>query len=310
VSLTVWTAVSCAYRPLVPEAELVPTLCRDRIIRTRPLADSAVSMKDTESIVYVPGDDDLWIADDNSDAAFEIDRQTGQFRERVTASDIVQAFPEAGMCDDGDGDPRTRCSYTEELEVVAYDSLTGTLFLFNTVNHPGLYPPVDKPAVYRLRKRHGRGLFQLVDWRELPTQPEVGPAVVIEGKLYLATGGDVIEYDVERKRPADSDDRGNPVPVLTVTTEDHIVGMAFDGRSLWVLTHGQKMVQVEWDSKAVVASYDVAPFEISEAKGLGFGAGEFFVVDGDAPNFIHVLRFGTRKKLGWWRGGGQSPSCG
>ena len=67
--------------------------------------------------------------------------------------------------DDGDLDARTQCSYTGELEGVAYDSISRTLFLLNTVNMPLLDPPVDKPALFRLRKKHGRGRFRLVDWR-------------------------------------------------------------------------------------------------------------------------------------------------
>jgi hypothetical protein len=309
VILTVLSAVSCAYRPPVPEAELVPTLCRDRTIRTKPFALSTVSMKDAESIVHVPGDDNLWIGDDNSNAVYEIDRRTGHYRSRVTAREIVDTFPGAGSCDDGDRDRRTQCSYTEELEILAHDPLSGTLFLFNAVSSPHLEPPVDKPAVFRLRKEHGRGRFRLVDWRALPAGQRVGPAVVIEGKLYLAIGADVVEYDIERNRLADTDDQGHPLPVMIGTPEDHIVGMAFDGSSLWLLTHGKKLVQVHWSSKRVAASYGIAPFGISKAKGLGFGAGEFFVVDGDHPNLIHVLRFGTPKKMAWWRGGGPSQSC-
>ena len=310
VMLAVLSGASCAYRPPVPEAEPVLTLCRERTIRTMPFEHSTVSMRDTESIVYVPGDDNLWIGDDNSNAVFAVDRRTGHYRSRVTASEIIDAFPRAASCDDGDRDPRTHCSYTEELEVLAYDPDSGTLFVFNSVGSPKLDPPEDKPAVFRLRKNHGRGGFRPVDWRELPAGQLVGPAVVIEGKLYLAIGGDVVEYDVERNRLADIDGQGNPLPVVTATTEGHIVGMAFDGSSLWLLTHRKKLMQIHWNSKAVVKSYDVAPFGISKAKGLGFGAGEFFVVDGDFPNLIHVLRFGTPAKIAWWRGGGQSLSCG
>ena len=50
VMLTVLGAVSCAYGPLAPEpvAEPVIALCRDRNIRTQPLAHSTVSIRDTE----------------------------------------------------------------------------------------------------------------------------------------------------------------------------------------------------------------------------------------------------------------------
>ena len=102
----------------------------------------------------------------------------------------------------------------------------------------------------------------------------------------------------------------NPVPVVIAAREDYIVGMAYDDRSLWILTAGTKLMQIDWSSRTAANVYAVAPFGISKAKGLGFGAGEFFVVDGDHPNLIHVLRFGTLAKLAWWRGGGQSLSCG
>ena len=311
VVLSVLSAASCAYGPFAPEPEAEPViaLCRDRTIPTKPFAHSTVNVADAESIVHVPEDDNLWVGDDNSMSVFEFDRRSGHYRSRITATDIVEAFPEAGQCDDGDQDPRTQCSYMEELEDLAYDPPSGTLLIFNTVNNPRLDPPVDKPAVFRLQKKHGRGRFQLVDWREIPGGLKFGPAVVIEGKLYFAIRNQVVEYDIGRNRMADTDDQGNPRPLVT-TTEGTIVGMAFDGRSLWLLTSREKLVHVDWAAKEVVRSYDVTPFGISKPKGLAFGAGEFFVVDGDYPNLIHVLRFGTRGRLAWWRGGGPSLSCG
>jgi hypothetical protein len=310
--LTVLAAASCAYGPRAPRPEAAPAiaLCEDRTIPTKPFARSSVSMKDTEGIVHVPGDDHLWIGDDHSGAVFELDRRTGYYRSRIGAADLIEALPEAGRCEDGDLDSWTQCSYTSEIEVVTYDATTDTLLLFNTVNLPSLDPPVDKPAVFRLRKRGGRGPFRPVDWRELPRGRKYGPAVVIEGRLYLAVGPDIFEYDVEGNRFAETDGRGEPLPVLTGSWEGPIVGMAFDGSALWLLTGRERLLRIDWGSKAVGVSYDVSPFGISKAKGLGFGGGELFVVDGNAPNLIHVLRFGTRARIAWWRGGGDSLSCG
>jgi hypothetical protein len=303
-------AASCAYGPFAPEVGPTIALCQDRTIPTKPFKHSTVRMRDTENIVHVPEDDDLWIGDDNSDAVFEIDRRTGHYRSRLTAGDIVQTFPEVGRCDDGDRDPTTQCSYTGELEVVAYDPASRTLFVFNTVNLPNLQPPVDKAAVFRLRKKHGHGPFRLVDWRELPAGPKYGPAVAIEGKLYLAIGRDVFEYDVDRNRLVGSDDQGPARPLVSTTTEGYIFGMAFDGGSLWLATAHDMLVRVDWKTKRVTERFDVRPFGVSAAKGLAFGAGEFFVVDGNAPNLIHVLRFGAPGRRAWWRGGGPSLSCG
>ena len=309
--LTALGAASCAYPPSAPPPEGEPpiAMCRDRTIWTKPFAHSVVSVRDAESIVHVPGDDNLWLGDDASATAYEFDRRTGQFRSRVSAREIIEAFPEAGICDDGDGDPETNCSYIGELEVVAYDPASHTLYLFNTIGSLAADPPVDKPAVFRLQKKGGHGRYRFLDWWELPAGRKYGPAVVAEGKLYLAIGADVVEYDFEWNCLADTDDLGNPRPLLSVGPEENIVGMAFDGSSLWILTNGEKLVQVDWSSKAVVASHDLTPFGISRVKGLAYGAGEFFIVEGEDPNLIHVLRFGTPKKRAWWRGG-LPLSCG
>ena len=72
----------------------------------------------------------------------------------------------------------------------------------------------------------------------------------------------------------------------------------------------EKLVQVDWSSRATLSIHDLVPFDISKAKGLALGGGEFFVVDGDRPSLIQVLRFGRRAKIAWWRGGGLSLSCG
>ena len=312
VTLAALGTASCAYGPFAPEPEAEPViaLCRDRTIHTKPFRHSTISVRDAESIVHVPEDDNLWIGDDHSRAVFEFDRRSGHYRSRLTEEEIVEEFPEVERCEDGDRNPETRCSYTGELEVLAYDPGTETLFVFNTVSDWSQRPPEDKAALFRLRKKHAHADFGLFDWRKIPAGLRIGPAVAIGGRLYLAIGGDVIEYDVERNQLADVDAAGDPLPVVSIASGNHIVGMAFDGASLWLLTGRKQLVQVYWDSKAVIESYDIAPFGIGKAKGLAFGEGEFFVVDGDYPNLIHVLRFGTRAKISWWRGGGQSLSCG
>jgi hypothetical protein len=105
--------------------------------------------------------------------------------------------------------------------------------------------------------------------------------VVIEGKLYLAMGPDIVEYDLEGNRFAETDGRGEPLPLLTGAWEGPIVGMAFDGSALWLLTGREKLVASSGARRRFRRAR--RPFGISKAKGLGFGAGEFFVVDGNDP---------------------------
>jgi hypothetical protein len=303
VVLTVLGAASCAYGPLAPppEAELVIALCEDRTISTKPFARSAVSMKDTEGIVHVPADDHLWIGDDHSGAVFELDRRTGYYRSRISAADIIEALPEAGRCDDGDQDSWTQCSYTSEIEVVTYDPTSDTLLFFNTVNMPNLDPPVDKPAVFRLRKRGGRGPFRVVDWRELPVGRKYGPAVVIEGKLYLAIGPELFEYNLEGNRFAETDGRGKPLPLLTAASEGPIVGMAFDGSALWLLTGREKLVRVEWSSKAVSASHDVTPSDLRRRAWASARASSSSSTERSESSTFSAWKAGEDRVVARWR---------
>ena len=96
-----------------------PTVC----LRGRPQRDAA-------SLTWVPRDDLLWTADDSWNQILGIDRRSGVLVNSVSEEEILTAFPDAADCDDGDGNPATSCSYTSELEVVAYDDRAGFLYVF------------------------------------------------------------------------------------------------------------------------------------------------------------------------------------
>jgi len=59
-----------------------PQLTLNRLIRTSPFQGSPTSLRDNEGSAYVAGDNALWLASDNDNALFEVDRTTGALRRR------------------------------------------------------------------------------------------------------------------------------------------------------------------------------------------------------------------------------------
>ena len=89
-----------------------------------------------------------------------------------------------------------------------------------------------------------------------------------------------------------------------------IVGLARQGGSMWALTQDRMLVQVDWKTHQETARHDLSGIGLDMAKGLAFGRGEFFVVEGDHPNPIYVLNFG--EAAGWGKArflGGWPRSC-
>jgi hypothetical protein len=290
------------FRLLVPLALLVQTgcawhatergLCREHEIRTRPFVMSRTAPGDVEQIVYVPEENALWLADDNAHQIYVIDRASGALRARLRERDFLKALPEAAGCDDGDGNPDTACSYTAELEGLAYDQPSLTLYVMNTVNDIHRQPPLDKSALFVLRRPSATGNFQFAEWREMPEGQrwKYTALLAIDGELFVSVFERVYAWDLEANRFRDTDTTGQPVPVFT-SPHGTIVGLAWDRAWVWMLSADKVLSKIDWNARKELESWDLSAFGISKAKGLAVGPEEFFVVDGDAPNPIHVLGF-------------------
>src|SRR4249920_2436429 len=74
----VWAVVlSALFTPSLSAAQTTPDLKRVGIIRTTPFVHTGISMHDGEGSAYVRRDHSLWLADDSTDAIFEVARKTG-----------------------------------------------------------------------------------------------------------------------------------------------------------------------------------------------------------------------------------------
>jgi outer membrane protein assembly factor BamB len=292
LGLSLAAGVGCVYRSS-PETGL----CRDRTLDSKPFRGSRIFSGDIENLVYVNEEETLWISDDNADQIYQVDRNSGDFKARLRARDMVAAFPDAGRCEDGDDDPETECSYVEELETLAYDGQARTLYIINTVGDPERTPPKDKPAIFRLRKREADQNFRFRNWQELPNGPRYDAAVVADGTLYVAV-------DAELRAYTWSDNTLDGTAALS-TPHGNIVGAGYDGEHVWLLTVSRKLVRIRWSDRSEDGVWDLESQSIGKAKGLAVAPGEVFVADGDQPNPIYALRFDTTQGMGRpaWLGG-------
>jgi hypothetical protein len=267
-------------RALSAPFEVAPVPPRASLTLALSLCVETAERRDAESLAFVPEDDRFWLADDDRSSLFSLDRANGAFLSAIDSTALLAALPEAGICDDGDGDATTSCSYFGELESTAYDAPAHQLYVVNT---PG-DPVADKPAVFRLHKEPCPPCFAFDAWRPLAQGRVYEASVVIGGALHLAIGRGLHSYDFVPNRLAASP---------TYEAPHTIVGLGFQSPWLWVLTR-QAIYKVEWATRRTRASHALAPFALANPKGIEVVGGIIYVLDGDAPHRILGLREGAQ----------------
>jgi hypothetical protein len=91
VRTLVWTVVLSALLTASSwTAQTTPHLRRVGVIRTTPFVHTRISMHDGEGSAYVPRDHSLWLADDQSDAIFEVAPKTGKLK-RVIREQVFRS---------------------------------------------------------------------------------------------------------------------------------------------------------------------------------------------------------------------------
>ena len=101
-----------------------PRLTFNRLIRTSPFQSSASSLRDNEGSAYVARDNSLWLASDNDNALFEVNRTTGALRRRIPQRAFINARRVGGG-------PRAGDARTQDLEALAYNARADVLYAFS-----------------------------------------------------------------------------------------------------------------------------------------------------------------------------------
>jgi len=246
------------------------------LIHANLLCTKPNDQTDAESLTWVPEDDAFWIADDERVGVYQVSRQTGETLSSIGRAEFLAALPDAGVCDDGDGDPNTSCSYVSEFEQVAYDPVGEVLYVVNTVNGP-----TDRPAIFRLLKESCAGCFTIADWQPLPVGLSYGGFVAVDGELLVSLGNSLYGYDYETNQVASGP------PQYSASTA--IVALGYDGSSMWILTQGRFVYEVRWATKTQLAQYELGPFSIATPRGIEAIRDTIYVLEGDAPQPINVF---------------------
>jgi PKD repeat protein len=157
-----------------------PQLTLNHFIRTTPFQGSSTEVDDNEGSTYVAGDDALWMASDNDDALFEVDRTTGAFRRKVAQAAFINA-PRFG------GGSTAGQARTEDLEALAYDANADAIYAFSGSTSA-------TPTVFRLT-RDANHRFQVQSWQPLPSEWTGAGWRAADGRTYVANDATIRTYD-------------------------------------------------------------------------------------------------------------------
>ena len=157
-----------------------PQLTLNHFIRTTPFQGSSSEVRDNEGSAYVAGDDALWMASDNDDALFEVDRTTGALRRKVAQAAFINA-PRFGV---GGAAGQAR---TEDLEALAYDANADVIYAFSGSTSA-------TPTAFRLT-RDASHQFQVQSWQPLPSEWTGAGWRAADGLTYVANNATIRTYD-------------------------------------------------------------------------------------------------------------------
>ncbi len=237
-----------------------PGLALNRLIRTSPFTGSTVRVRDNEGSAYVASDDSLWMVDDNSNAAYEINRTTGALKRTISEPSFANAprlgvGTHAGSSRDGD------------LEAVAYDANADVLYLFSGSTSA-------TPTVFRL-VRDASGVFQVESWQPLASEHTGAGWRLADRKLYVANGSTIQTFDYTT---------GALGPGFTISGLTHIFGLDFDDTTgdLLAVNNSEHLVRASMTTRTILPGWnvDLTPFGIADSRAVEVIGEQLFISDG------------------------------
>ena len=241
-----------------------PSLDLNRTIRTTPFVGSSTSMRDGEGSAYVQRDDSLWLADDNSNQVFEVNRQTGALKSVISHS-AFNAAPRLG------GGGPAGSSRTGDLESMAYNPANDTLYAFSGA----CCSSSAKPTAFRLKRSNGH--FRVESHQPLPSGVSLTAAAVrpTDGKLYVGKGSSLRTYVYA------SNTLGS---TFSISGLSGILGLSFssNGADLFAVTSSERLHRVNWATRKLVSgwSFDLDDFDVEDSRAVELIGNQFFVLDG------------------------------
>ena len=270
--------------PSLSAAQTTPHLKRVGIIRTTPFVHTRISMRDGEGSAYVPRDHSLWLADDSTDAIFEVAPKTGNLK-RVIGEQAFRSTDRFG------GGPRAGPNRTDDFESMAYDAANDVLYVFSGK----CCTETTRPTVFRLTRR--RGVLELDSWQPLRRTSDFTAAGwnSADRRLYVGVESDLRTYDYP------SNALGQPFQIADLTG---IFGLSFsrDGSEMYAVTTREVLYAVDWQSQTIIPgrSFDLTPFGVRDSRAVERIGGRLFLLDGaprrgDDRLEYAVFKFGVER---------------
>jgi hypothetical protein len=241
-----------------------PELDLARKIRTTPFVGSSTSMRDGEGSAYVPRDDSLWLADDNSNQVFEVNRRTGALKSVISAG-AFNAAPRVG------GSEPAGSSRAGDLESMAYSPSTDTLYAFSGP----CCSSSAKPTAFRLKRSNGR--FRVESHQRLPAGTNLTAAAVrpSDGRLYVSSGGSLRTYNYASNALGST---------FSISGLSGILGLGFstNGADLFAVTSSERLRRVNWATRKFVSgwTFELDEFDVEDSRAVELVGNQFFVLDG------------------------------
>ena len=238
-----------------------PRLTLNRLIRTTPFQSSASSLRDNEGSAFVPGDNSLWLASDNDNALFEVNRTTGALRRRIPQRAFINARRVGGG-------PRAGDARTQDFEALAYDARADVLYAFSGSTSA-------TPTAFRLI-RDGQHRLQVQSWQPLPSEWTGAGWRAADGRTYVAAGSTIRTYDFTRNRLG---------PTFSIPGLSGIFGLDFDNATgdllavntaerLWRASMGTRRLRPGWNGISLTG------FGLRDTRAVEVIGQQVFVSDG------------------------------
>lgn len=272
IGLAIAAMVAVAVGPANAALPITPTpvLTLDHLVHTSPFDGSSVSMKDNEGSAYVPQDNALWLADDDGRMVYEVNATTGAL-EQTFGRSTFENLPQYG------GGPVAGVERDRDLESLAYDASTDTLYAFSGVGSSATV----EPTAFRFTRQNG--VLTPTDYQPLPAGSDFTAAAwnPTENQVYVGVRHDIHTYDYATNTSG---------PVFQVPALGAIVGFEFtpDGKDLYVARSTtssppvELLSRVDWATKTLVPGWtlDLTQFGMLDARAVTLINDQFYISDG------------------------------